>query len=187
VTVPPPFSDLTGVRVALSRFVYAMHAPPDAAGKLLVASGNPAAAVAMAQLSLPSLQKLRIAADGKPVALPPDLLPLKLPPAAIAMSDKAIALAVGNEEVATLPAFLTAPPAAAPVFLRMHFSGEVYGWMAQSFESIKAVLPDDSRNNFDQQIKLFGIYRKWLRSNDFTLTATATGIAMQQTIELNDD
>lgn len=185
VTVPPPLSDLTGVRVTFSRFVYAMSAPPDAAGKLLVATSNPTAAFAMAQLSLPALQKLRIAADGKPVALPPDLLPMKLPPAAVAMSDKAIAFATGSDEIAALPAFLAAPPAAAPVFLRMHFSGEVYGWMAQSFESIKAALPPDSQKHFDQQIELFGVYRKWLRSNDFELTATPTGIAMHQTIDLN--
>ena len=31
----------------------------------------------------------------------------------------------------------------------------------------------------------FGLYEKWLRSNDFTLTAAPTGIVMQQTIELN--
>ena len=67
----------------------------------------------------------------------------------------------------------------------MHFSGVVYGWLARNFESMKANMPAENQKQFDQQIKLFGLYEKWLRSNDFTLTAAPTGIVMQQTIELN--
>ena len=186
VTIPPPVSDLTGVRVTISQFAMpAGSTLPDVAGKLLIGSTNPMAALGMAQLAIPALQKIKLAADGKPVALPPDLLPMKTPPMSVAMSDKAIAIATGADQIATLSAFLAAPPAPTPVFLRMHFSGVVYGWLARNFESMKANMPAENQKQFDQQIKLFGLYEKWLRSNDFTLTAAPTGIVMQQTIELN--
>jgi hypothetical protein len=186
VTIPPPASDLTGIRLAISRLDFsAGGAAPDVSGKLLIGTSNPMAALAMAQLALPALQKLKIAADGKPVALPADLLPLKTPPLSVAMSDKAIALAAGADQIASLPAFLAAPAGATPAFLRMHFSGVMYGWLAHTFTTMRAALPVETQQQFDQQIKLFGLYEKWLRTNDFTLTATPTGIAMQQTIELN--
>lgn len=185
VTVPPPFSDVTGVRVSLSKFELAgSGAMPDVGGKLLLATTNPAATLAMAQLTVPALQQLKVAPDGKPVALPPDLLPMKLPPLSVAMSDKAIAFASGAESAA-LPAFLAAPAASEAVFLRVHVAGAVYGWMARGFGAMKTSLPPASQQNLDQQIKLFGVYEKWLRTNDFALTATPTGIRMRQTIEVN--
>jgi hypothetical protein len=119
------------------------------------------------------------------VALPADLLPPGAPPVTVAMSDKAIAFATGVDEIASLGAWLTAPAATTPVFLRMHFSGVVYGWMARSFEAMKESMPADKQSQFQLQTQMFGMYEKWLRSSDFTLTATPTGIRMQQTIELN--
>jgi hypothetical protein len=186
VTVPPPFSDLTGVRVTISKFdLGATGSIPDFAGKLLLATNNPVAAMAMAQLTLAPLQKVKIQPDGKPAALPADLLPVKTPPMAIAMSDKAIAFAAADNEIAALPAFLAAPAASSPVFLRMHFSGAVYGWMARAFGKMKAALPAENQKTFDQQIILFGMYEKWLRTNEVTFTATPAGIVFRQTIELN--
>jgi hypothetical protein len=186
VTVPPPLSDLTGARVVVTQFdMSAPGATPEVSGKLLLGTSNPMAAIGMAQLMLPPLQKLKIAADGKPVALPPDLLPVKTPPLSLAVSDKAIAFASGSADIAALPAFLAAPPAAETQFLRVHVSGEVYGWLARSFDAMKTALPEENRKVFDQQVALFGMYRKWLRSNDITMTATPSGIRMRQTIELN--
>jgi hypothetical protein len=186
VTIPPPVSDLTGLRASVSKVDFgAGNAMPDVAAKLLVGTTNPLGAFGMAQLTLPQLQKLKITQDGKPVALPPDLLPVKTPPVFVAMSDKAIAFAAGDREAASLPAFLSAPAAAQPVFLRMHFSGAVYGWMAHGFGAMKDKLPAPNQATLDQQIKLFGLYEKWLRSNDITLTATPGGIQMRQTVQIN--
>jgi hypothetical protein len=186
VTVPPPLSDLTGFRLALTRFALKRSADsvPDVSGKLLLATTNPMAALAMAQLAVPALQKLKITTDGKPVALPADALPFALPPISAAMSDKAIALATGADDVAALGAFLAAPGAATPVFARVHFSGAVYGWLAHSFETMKTALPADGQKRLEQQAQLFGIYEKWLRSSEFTLSAMPNGIVMRQTIEL---
>lgn len=187
VTVPPPLSDLTGLRFALSRFALgtAPGAVPEISGKVLMATNNPLAALAMAQLAMPALQKVKVAPDGKPVAIPADALPPMVPPISVAMSDKAIALATGADDIATLGAFLAAPAASPAVFMRMHFSGAVYGWMAHSFEKMRAAMPADAQNHLAQQEKVFALYEKWLRSSQITLTVAPTGIVMEQVIELN--
>ena len=84
-----------------------------------------------------------------------------------------------------MPAFLAAPAANDATFLRVHVSGAVYGWMARAFQAMKANLPPATQKSFDAQITMFGVYEKWLRSNDFALAATPTGIRLQQTIEVN--
>lgn len=187
VTVPPPLSDLTGIRFVLSRFALgsAPGAVPEVAGKLLMATSNPTAALAMAQLAMPALQKVKVTTDGKPVALPADALPPMVPAISVAMSDKGLALATGADDIAALGAFLAAPAASPPVFVRVHFDGTVYGWMARSFDTMKATLPADSQKRLGQQGKLLGLYEKWLRSSEITLAATPAGIVMRQTIELN--
>jgi hypothetical protein len=187
VTVPPPLSDLTGIRFVLSRFALgsAPGAVPEIAGKLLMATSNPMAALAMAQLAMPALQKVKVTTDGTPVALPADALPPMVPAISVAMSDKAIALATGADDIAGLGAFLAAPAASPPVFMRVHFNGAIYGWMARSFDTMKAALPAESQKRLEQQGKLFGLYEKWLRSSEITLAATPGGIVMRQTIELN--
>jgi hypothetical protein len=189
VTVPPPFSDLTGVRFTLDTFDMngAAGAMPNATGKFLVASNNPMAALAMAQLALPGMGALKLTADGKPqpVPLPPGLMPVGAPPLFAAMSDKAIALAAGAGEDATLSGYLAAPAASSPVFLRMYFSGKLYSVMAQSFDKFKAALPAEKRAELDQQSKMFAIYEKWLRSVEIVFVATPSGIALHETIEQN--
>jgi hypothetical protein len=189
VTVPPPFSDLTGVRFTLDTFDMNSRAGamPNASGKFLVASNNPMAALAMAQLALPGMGALKLSADGKPqpVPLPAGLVPAGTPPLFAAMSDKAIALAAGAGEDATLSAYLAAPAASSPVFLRMYFSGKLYSVMAQSFDKFKGALPAEKRAELDQQSKLFAMYEKWLRSAEITFVATPTGIALHETVEQN--
>ncbi|MDR3389181.1 MAG: hypothetical protein P4L92_19230 [Rudaea sp.] len=187
VTVPPPFSDLTGMRFTLDKLEFdgSLGTPPNFAGKFLMATTNPMAALAMAQLTVPGLANLKIAADGKPVPLPAGLAPAGTPPLFAAMSDKALAIAAGAGEDAGLGAYLSAPPASEPVFMRMYFSGKIYALMAQSFEKIKAAMPADKQAQLDEQAKLLAMYEKWLRSGEITFIATKTGIAMHETVEQN--
>ncbi len=189
VTIPPPASDLTGVHFTLDKIELDAHAPaggiPDVAGKLLLASTNPMAALGMAQLAAPQLKDLKLAPDGKPVALPAGLVPAKTPPLFAAMSDKAIALAAGAGEDATLGAYLAAPAAHDAMFLRMSFSGRLYGLIAQSAGRMQAALPPEQQARFEQQKRLFALYEKWLRRGDFTLTATQGGIVLHEVVEQN--
>lgn len=187
ITVPPPASDLTGVRFTLDSFDMGAGATPMPvfSGKLLMASDNPAAALAMAQLALPPLKDLKIAADGKPVALPAGTVPKLDLPAFVAMSPKALAVAIGTGADATLGAYLAAPAANEPVFLRMSFSGKFYGTLAHAFEKMQAMMPADKQAQFTQQSKLMAVYENWIRSADVEFVATPTGIALRETVEQN--
>ncbi len=56
VTIPPPFSDLTGVRFTLTKVEPRGSGMPDFAGKVLMATNNPLAALGMAQMGMPRAQ-----------------------------------------------------------------------------------------------------------------------------------
>jgi len=187
VTVPPPFSDALGLRFTLDNFsLDAAGRTPDVSAKVLFASNNPLAAVAMAQLVVPELAKIKLTADGKSVALPPGIVPsTSAPPLFVAMSDKAVGVAARADQGAALEAYLRAPPAKEPVFLRMYFSGKFYGLLAQSFDKLSSVMPAEQRARLEQQKKMFGLYEQALRAVELTLTATPSGIALHETIEQN--
>lgn len=188
ITVPPPASDLTGVRLVLDSFDLpsAPGASPTVTGKLLMASTNPLAALAMAQLAVPGLKDLHLAADGKPVALPAGTIPVpNAPPLFAAMTSNAIAIAAGSGEDASLGSFLSAPAANDAVFLRMSFSGKLYGMMGQALGKMRAMLPAEKQAQFEAQTAMFALYEKWIRSAEFTFTATPNGIALRETIEQN--
>lgn len=187
VTIPPPASDLTGARFTLDKVdLNAAGGMPDVAGRLLMTSNNPGAVLAMAQLAVPQLKDLKLAADGKPVALPAGLVPRpSAPPMFAAMNDKGIAIGAGAGEEAALGAFLTAAPASEAVFLRMSFSGKLYALIAQSADKMKAMLPAEQKTQWDQQKTLFAMYEKWLRRGEISFIANKNGIAVRETIELN--
>lgn len=188
VTLPPPFSDLTGARFTLSKLEWTdASMVPDYAGKVLMATTNPAVALAMAQLGVPQLKDLKITADGKPVALPKTNLPGNLPPMFAAMSGKALALGAGAGEDATLTAYLNAPAASTPTFMRMYFSGAFYGTLSRSMQKMKANLPAEQRDRLEDQTKMFALYERWLRSGEILLTANAGGIAFEEIVEMNHD
>lgn len=184
-TIPPPVSDLTGLRMTISRITHGAtpSATPDVAGKVLMGTSNPLAAIGMAQMAVPQLKDMKIATDGKPVALPAGLAP-GTPPLTIAMSDKAIAIAAGKGEEGNLGDFLSAAPAATPVFMRVQFSGAIYGLMARYGEVFKHRLRPDKPGALDQT-KLFALYEKMLRTIEISFEANASGVAMHETVDTN--
>ncbi|HVJ61103.1 MAG TPA: hypothetical protein VM555_00100 [Tahibacter sp.] len=185
-TIPPPASDLTGLRMTLTKLTLDNGAgKPDFAGKTLVALTNPMSALAMGQLVSPQLKDLKIAPDGKPVALPADLVPAQVPPLFAAMNDKAIAISVGAGEDAALGTYLAAPPAAEPVFFRMYFTGALYGQLGEWTKTFAAMLPEAQRKDIDDQRAMFALYQKWIRGADIKLTAKPNGIELFERIEWN--
>jgi hypothetical protein len=185
-TIPPPASDLTGLRMSLSKLALGKEgAKPDVSGKVLVGLANPMSALAMGQLASPQLKDLKIAPDGKPVALPAGLVPGEVPPLFAAMNDKAIALSAGAGEDATLSAWLTAAPASEPVFFRMYFSGSLYGQFGEWTKTFAAFMPEAQRKDIDDQRALFAIYEKWIRGIEIRLTAKSNGIEIFERFESN--
>jgi hypothetical protein len=186
-TIPPPLSEFTGARFVLTKFAppAAVNGKPDFAGKVLYATSNPLGAVGMAQLALPGLKDVKITPDGNPIALPANIAPAGVPPLTLAVDAKAIALAAGKGEETGLHDFLTAPAATTPVWLRMRFSGTIYGQMSRVVEMLRGQLPAAKRDRFEQQQKLYAIYEKMLRSIDFRFEANAQGVAIHEVVEMN--
>ncbi|MBS0590601.1 MAG: hypothetical protein JSR65_08170 [Proteobacteria bacterium] len=188
-TIPPPFSDLTGMRVTIDKLDPRKDTPiPDIAARALIGSNNPLAMIGMAQMAVPQLKDWQIKADGKPVALPDGLVPasVKLPPISIAMTDKAIGLAAGESEEAALTAYFTATPGATPVFLRMHFSGAVYGLLGKYANAMQSRMSADKKDQLAQQTQLFSLYEKMIRSGEFTFEFNPNGFGLRETVELGD-
>jgi hypothetical protein len=186
VTIPPPFSDMTGVRFTLDKFEMKDGASiPDVSGKTMLRTTNPLAVLAMAQLAVPQLATLKVQPDGKAVALPLGILPVTTPPLAIAMTNDALGISSGAGEDATLGAYLAEPAAKDPVFMRMHFTGKLYALMADMFNKFKAMMPPDKQAQIDMQTKIFVTYEQWLKSGDVTFTANPNGIAIHEIVEQN--
>ena len=140
----PPFGDLQGVRIALDSLVPAKNGMgiPKFSGRLTVATTNAAGLFAMAQMGVPSLNQLKPAVDGTPLALTKDLATMLGQPAWIAMTDKVLALGIGAGEDAKLRESMKSPGGDAGRMARMHLSGDMYmEWlqlMQQKVDSIAA-------------------------------------------------
>ncbi|MBL8299783.1 MAG: hypothetical protein JNN30_15710 [Rhodanobacteraceae bacterium] len=182
-TIPPPASDLDGLRLTLSKLDFAAGiTTPEIGGKAVIALNNPAGAVAMAQLALPGLKDLKLTADGKPIALPPGVAPPPVPPLFFAMNDRALAVSAGAGEEATLSAFLSAPAANEPVFMRAYFAGAMYARLGSVFDMTAQMLPEEQRADYDTQKQLFKLYEKYIDHAEFTLTAKQDGISLLETV-----
>lgn len=123
----PPFGDLLGVGLSLDSFKPgAGNAMPQFTGRLTLGTSNPAGLLAMGQMMTPALAQLKLADDGKPVALPPTLSGMFNQPAWMAMGAKSLGLGIGAGEDARLADALKAPAGNAGQMLRMHVSGQMY-------------------------------------------------------------
>lgn len=140
----PPFGDLLGIGVALDRFAPGANgALPSFSGRLVLGTTNPAGLLAMGQMMTPALARLKLTADGKPVALPPTLSGMFGQPAWLAMGSQSLALGIGAGQDAKLADALKAPTGEAGRMMRLHLSGAMYlSWvelMQQKMAALAAV------------------------------------------------
>lgn len=140
----PPFADMIGLRIVLDTFTSNSDTSvPQFTGRVLMGTHNPANLLAMAKLAAPALTQLKLAADGKPLALPPETTAMLGQPMFAAMSDSALAVSIGQGEDAKLPPMLKDAVGEAGALARIHLTGEMYlSWittMQQRTESIAAL------------------------------------------------
>lgn len=121
----PPFGDIRGVRFVLDSFkpAAAEGQMPQIAGRIVLATRNPAGLLAMGQAVLGNF---KLAADGKPAALPPNLTGMLGAPGFAAMNGQAIAIGVGAGEDAKLDEVLMASTGDAGRLSRLHLNGDMY-------------------------------------------------------------
>lgn len=123
----PPFGNMSGVRIALDSLTPGQHPTvPSLSGRLVLGTSSPAGVLAMGQMMVPALAKMKLATDGKPLPLPKDMLSMLEQPAWLAMSDKALVLGVGAGEDAKLGSTLQDPVGTAGQMARMHLTGAMY-------------------------------------------------------------
>jgi hypothetical protein len=159
----PPFGDMLGLRVTLDSLLPGHGGSlPSVTGRLIVGNANPAGLLAMGQMMVPALAKLKLTSDGKPVALAKEMTAMLGQPAWLAMGERALALGVGAGEDAKLGVALNDPSGDAGRMTRMHLNGAMYlEWLQlieQKTDSLTAAvskpdeppMPDGSTNQAAQ-------------------------------------
>ncbi|MGF6495823.1 hypothetical protein ABIE56_004024 [Luteibacter sp. 621] len=122
----PPFGDIRGVRLVVDS--YKPGAPgaaiPQVTGRIVLATRNPAGLLAMSQAVLGG--EFKLAADGKPVALPANLTQSLGMPGWAAMNGQAIAIGLGDGEDNKLDDVLMGSTGDAGRLSRLHLNGDMY-------------------------------------------------------------
>lgn len=137
----PPFGDLLGVRLALDTLTAnPTSSLPTFSGRLVLATSNPTALLAMGQMMVPALAQLKLSNDGQPVALPQQMAGMLGQPGWVAMGDKALALGVGAGEDAKLADTLKEAGGNAGQMGRMNLSGAMYlSWVELMQDKVDAL------------------------------------------------
>jgi len=125
--MPPFVNNFRGVRVSLNEIMMNQDSiPENARGHLAVHVDKPEMFIGMAQMFLPDLSNLAITAGDPPVRLPESLVPVPGIVAFAAMSSDAIGIAVGEEEEAGLPEFLSRDAGPEGIFLSAGYDMAAY-------------------------------------------------------------
>jgi hypothetical protein len=122
----PPFGDIRGVRIVIDSFKPAASAAqmPQITGRVVLATRNAPGLLAMGQAVLGG--DFKLAGDGKPAALPANIVGMLGMPGWAAMNGQAIAIGVGPGEDAKLDEVLMASTGDAGRLSRMHLNGDMY-------------------------------------------------------------
>lgn len=174
----------SGMHLALSSIQWDADATiPEVAGRLVIASGNPASLLGMARSMLPGLGQAQIPDDGSVVALPEQPgLPITTPMFA-AMQGNAIAIGLGESEQSGLAAFLASDAKDQPLLV----AGATGAFYGQFGEWQLRMLPDGvdaaTRETAEQEAKLMAaLYPKMFRRAEARVDVTERGIEMSQTV-----
>jgi hypothetical protein len=134
---------------------------PKLAGRVVIGTNNPAGLLAMAQVTSPMLSGLKLADNGKPVALPSSLTNALGESGWAAMGSKAIGLAVGANEDSKLADVMQQPGGDAGELMRTHLDGDMYAnWInlleqrAENTAAMNATMNPDPGAQSEQQAAL---------------------------------
>lgn len=163
--------------------------PTDVDMRLLVATDNAEALVAMGAMFSPEIAALELKPDSKPVRLPVPPVAAQVETAWVAMSDTALALSVGEGGEAQLPDMLAAPPAEPPPFMSVDMdAGAYYGFIADV--TMQAEAGDDGEERSPELQAAFSRTMKSLEAAIdrilFDVHFSERGIEFPSTVELAD-
>jgi len=183
VQMPPEAASLLGFRVVLDKW----EAGPQIAGRVVVASSNPAELVQKIQQTMPQFALKTIPTDGQPVAfdLPPRLQAMLggSNQGWIAANAKALAIGIGDGEEARLGDTLGASAGNGDKLLRMHFDGKMYGIFASWLGRFAAMAPAASQAQVQQQVALFNQMSKMVASGDVDVKLDNDGLHFETEVK----
>jgi hypothetical protein len=176
VQMPPEAASILGFRVVLDKW----DIGPQIAGRVLVASSDPAELAHKIQQTMPQFALKGIPLDGKPVAFD---LPARLQATLgggnqgwIAANAKAIAIGIGDGEDTRLGNALDAPAGNGDTLLRMHFDGKMYPLLGSWISRFAAMMPATSQAQVQQQVAAFNLMGKMIQSADMDVKIDTRGL-----------
>lgn len=177
VQMPPEAASLLGIRVVLDQWD---SNPTRIAGRVLVASSNPAELAQKIQQTLPQFALKTIGTDARPVAfgIPPNLQPVFGGNAQgwIAANPDAVAAGAGAGEDASLPRMLAAPAGNGDRMLRMHFDGRMFRTFADWMGRFAAIAPGATQARLQQRTAAFRQMSQIVASEDIDVKLDANGL-----------
>ncbi len=187
-TIPPPLSDLLGLRVTVDKVT--LPSPDgsqklDVAARVLVGSNNPTFLASLAQMSVPQLQKTPLTPDGKAVTIPSDVVPggyLDGYEIHAAMGAKTLGISVGKDEAAKLEAAVSASGGAGHT-VETQVSGAFYKLIGDAIGQYGDLLPEEQRATLDLNSKLYAMYAQWFKRISATVSFGNEGIDLVQDVE----
>lgn len=182
VQMPPETASMLGFRVVLDKW----DIGPQIAGRMLVASSNPAELAQKIQQTMPQFALKSIPTDGKPVAfdLPPRLQAMLGGgnQGWIAANANALAVGIGAGEDAQLANALNAPAGNGDTLLRMHFDGKMYPLLGSWISRFAAAMPATSQAQVQQEIAAFNLMGKMIQSADMDVQIDAKGLHIDSVV-----
>jgi len=182
VQMPPETASMLGFRVVLDKW----DIGPQIAGRMLVASSNPAELAQKIQQTMPQFALKSIPTDGKPVAFD---LPPRLQATLgggnqgwIAANANALAVGIGDGEDAQLGSALNAPAGNGDTLLRMHFDGKMYPLLGSWISRFAAAMPATSQAQVQQEIAAFNLMGKMIQSADMDVQIDARGLHIDSVV-----
>lgn len=124
--IPPMVNNLLGLRVAISSLGAGPSAPESAQGLIAVHVEKPEMLVGMAQMLVPSLAELKLAAGEPPVKIPADILPIPGLVLYAAQSQSALGFSVGEGQQQGLANFINQQAKANGTFLSANYDTATY-------------------------------------------------------------
>lgn len=191
--LPPVVYSFRGFLAAVENIsgmdIEAGQPPTDIDMRLLVATDNAEALVAMGAMFSPEIAALELKPDSKPVRLPVPPVAAQVETAWAAMSDEALALSVGEGNEAKLPDMLAAPPGDPAPFMSMDMdAGAYYGFIADVTMQADAGEDDEERSPEFQEA-----FSRTMKSLEeaidrivFDVYFSERGIEFPSTVELAD-
>jgi hypothetical protein len=182
VQMPPEAASMLGFRVVLDKW----DVGPQIAGRMLVASSNPAGLVQEIQQTMPQFALKSIPTDGKPVAF-------DLPPRFramlgggnqgwIAANAKAVVVGIGDGEDTRLGNALDAPEGDGATLLRMHFDGKMYPLLGSWISRFTAMMPATRQAQVQQQVAAFNLMGETIQSADMDVKVDARGLHVDSVV-----